>query len=202
MDNIVKRFRIYLLQAFIPIILILATSFLSVNAQFIQNSSRSLFSDVKAFKTGDAIMVFIMEDTQAGNNAATASNRSTALNANVGLNTTTKNNTVQGNLGTGNTFDSKGATTRNETIRSRLSVRVTEIDGNGNLKIEGTRTTKVNGETQKIIIRGSVRPVDVMADNSVYSYNILDLTLFIEGDGSVSEVQEPGLITKFLRMLF
>jgi len=70
------------------------------------------------------------------------------------------------------------------------------------LKIEGKRTTKVNGETQTIIIQGVVRPVDVSPNNSIYSYNILDLTLFIEGDGSVSKTTEPGLITKFLRLLF
>ena len=76
------------------------------------------------------------------------------------------------------------------------------MEDNGNLIIEGKRTTKVNGETQYVTIKGVVRPVDVRPDNSVYSYSILDLTLLIDGDGSVSEYQEPGLITKFLRMLF
>ncbi|MFW5663365.1 MAG: flagellar basal body L-ring protein FlgH, partial [Bacteroidota bacterium] len=97
---------------------------------------------------------------------------------------------------------SDGSTSRNENIRSTLSARVIGVEDNGNLEIEGKRTTKVNNETQTIIIRGVVRPVDVRPDNSVYSYNILDLTLMIEGDGIVSEVQEPGLITKFLRLLF
>ena len=56
--------------------------------------------------------------------------------------------------------------------------------------------------SQTIIIKGIVRPVDVLPNNSVYSYNILDLTLLIEGDGSVTKTQEPGMITKFLRFLF
>ena len=83
-----------------------------------------------------------------------------------------------------------------------LPLRVIDLEENGNLIIEGKRTTKVNGETQYVTIKGVVRPVDVRPDNSVYSYSILDLTLLIDGDGSVSEYQEPGLITKFLRMLF
>lgn len=173
------------------------------NSQFIQNSSRSLFSDVKAFQAGDAIMVLIVEDMQANNSAVTENGRSSSLSGGFGASTGSGTGTnVSGNLGTGTDFKGQGQTTRKESIKSKLSARVVEIVDNGNLRIEGTRTTKVNGETQTIIIRGIVRPVDVRSDNSVYSYSILDLTLFIEGDGSVSEIQEPGLLTKFFRLLF
>ncbi|MCO5250592.1 MAG: flagellar basal body L-ring protein FlgH [Candidatus Kapabacteria bacterium] len=176
----------------------------NVNAysQFIQNSSRSLFSDVKAFREGDAIMVLIIEDTQADNSAKTQNDRSTSVNANLGYNTGSGNNTMGGSFGTGTGHQGRGQTSRNEKIRSRLSAKVVEVVENGNLRIEGTRTTKVNGETQTVVIKGIVRPVDVRPDNSVFSYSILELTLLIEGDGSVSEIQEPGLLTKFLRILF
>lgn len=174
-----------------------------LQAQFNQNSSRSLFSDVKAFQAGDAMMVLIMEDTQADNSAQTTSGRETGLSGSAGLSTGSgSSGTNSLDLKTGTTHSGKGQTTRNETIRSRLSARVVEVVDNGNLKIEGRRTTKVNGETQTIVIKGIVRPVDVRSDNSVYSYSILDLTLIIEGDGTVSEIQEPGLLTKFLRLLF
>lgn len=172
-------------------------------AQFIQNNSRSLFSDVKAFQKDDAIMVFIMENTQADNGATTDQDRSSRLDLGASFGTGGASSTnIDAGLGTGNDFRGKSSTSRSETIRSRLSARVVEVEPNGNLKIEGTRTTKINGETQTIVVKGIVRPVDVTPDNSVYSYNILDLTLLIEGEGSVSEIQEPGLITKFLRLLF
>ncbi len=167
-----------------------------------EQSLRSLFSDVKAFQVDDAIMVYIVEDTQADNNASTEERKSTELGGGVGFSTGTSNTNVSGNIGTNNNFRGSGRTTRNEKIRSRLSARVVEVQPNGNLLIEGKRTTKVNGETQTITIRGIVRPVDVNSDNSVYSYNIMDLTLLIEGDGTVSKTQEPGLITRFLRILF
>jgi flagellar L-ring protein precursor FlgH len=171
-------------------------------AQFSQNSSRSLFSDVKAFQEGDALMVLIMEDTRADNNASTAENRSNNLKATASAGS--GDNSFDANAGVemGYDFKGKGQTTRKETIRSRLSARVLEVDENGNLRIQGTRTTTINGETQTIVITGYVRTVDVKPDNSVYSYNILDLTLSITGDGSVTNVQEPGLVTRFLRWLF
>lgn len=178
---------------------------ISVNSlfgQFNQNSSRSLFSDVKAYQAGDAIMVLIMEDTQAGNSANTSNSRETGISGNLGYDTGSGPSSVGGSLGTGTQHDGRGSTNRTEKIRSRLSARIVEVVDNGNLRIEGRRTTKVNGETQTVIIQGIVRPVDVRSDNSVYSYSILDLSLTIEGEGSVSDIQEPGLLTKFFRLLF
>lgn len=185
--------KLILILIFIPFI---------ASAQFVQNNTVSLFSDVKAFKLDDAIMVYIVEDTQAGNSAETSNGRATDINGGFNFDAGETSGDYSGGLRTGTEFQGSGSTSRNERIRAKLSARVMEVEPNGNLRIEGQRTTKVNGETQTIIIRGIVRPVDVMSDNSVYSYSILDLTLLIEGDGSVTETQEPGLITKFLRLLF
>lgn len=171
-------------------------------SQFTQNTSRSLFSDVKAFKVGDAVTVLIVEETQADNSAVTKDSRSTSIGGTVGANANSSNFDAGADLSTSNSHSGSGQTTRRENIRSRISARVTKIDEAGNLFIEGKRTTKINGETQTITISGTVRSVDVLPNNSVYSYNILDLTLLIEGDGTISKIQEPGLITRFLRILF
>ena len=196
-----KNFRI--IYTTLLVIGLLSNGAFELNAQFMQNSSRSLFSDVKAFKTGDAILVLITEDTQAGNEASTADSRSTTLGGSFSGGVGANSVKADGSIGTTNDFKGTGSTQRKESIRSKLSARVVAFDStSGNLVIEGKRTTKINGETQTIVIKGIVRPVDVMSNNSVYSYSILDLTLLIEGDGTVSKVQEPGLITKFLRMLF
>lgn len=185
------------------ILIIVISGMTKLNAQFIQNSGQSLYSDVKAYKEGDALMIYIVEDFQANNNSEMDNGRNTKLGVNLdlGLNILGSAN-ANGGVSHDNDFKSGGETSRNERIRTKLSVRVTAVEDNGNLKIEGTRTTKINGETQKIRIQGVVRPVDVHADNSIYSYNILDLTLLIEGEGQISEVHEPGLISKFMRFLF
>lgn len=173
-----------------------------IYSQFIQNNSESLFSDVKAFKDGDALMVLIMESVQADNGAQTEDSRNSGVDAGLSLSQILGGSTYGTGLETNNKFKAKGSTSRNERIRTRLSARVVGVEPNGNLQIEGTRTTKINGEIQKIIIKGIVRPVDVLPDNSIYSYSILDLTLFIEGEGTVTKTQDPGLITKFIRFLF
>jgi flagellar L-ring protein precursor FlgH len=184
------------------LVFMLLANFSICFAQFNQNTSRSLFSDVKAYKVGDAITILIMEETQADNSAATKDSRSTSLGGSVDASANNNRFNAGGDLSTSTGFAGSGQTTRRENIRSRISARVTKVDEVGNLYIEGKRTTKINGETQTIMISGKIRPVDILPNNNVYSYNILDLSLTIEGDGSVSKIQEPGLITKFLRILF
>lgn len=184
------------------IVFLLLAAFGCSYAQMNSAATRSIFSDLKAGKAGDALMILILEDTQADNSAGTSQDRDTEIGGSVGASSGSSGFDGQASLGTNNSFKGKGQTTRQERIRSRLSAKVVDVEPNGNLKIEGRRTTQINGETQSVVIKGTVRPYDIMPNNTIYSYSILDLTLIIEGDGSVSEVQEPGLITKFLRFLF
>jgi len=186
----------------IALLLAIFIAAIPAHAQFTQNSSRSIFSDVKAYKEGDAIMIYIMENVEANNDAATAQSSSTELGLEGAVDVNGNGGSVSGSVGTNNSFRGRGETSRNERLRARLSAKIIGVEPNGNMRIEGKRTTKVNGETQTITVTGIVRPVDVQSDNSVYSYNISDLTLMYEGDGTLTKTQEPGLITKFIRILF
>ncbi|MFN3270744.1 MAG: flagellar basal body L-ring protein FlgH, partial [Candidatus Kapaibacteriota bacterium] len=102
----------------ILILSIFTVTIVSTKAQFIQNTSRSLFSDVKAFKVGDAVTILIMEETQADNTAITKDSRSTSIGGEIdaGVN----NSKLRGNadLSTSNSFSGSGQTTRKENIRS------------------------------------------------------------------------------------
>jgi flagellar basal body L-ring protein FlgH len=112
----ILMFSIFLLPSYITL------------AQFNQNSSRSLFSDVKAFQAGDAMMVLIMEETQADNSAQTTTGRETGLSGNAGISTGSSSpGGAAIDFKTGTTHDGKGKTSRSESIRSRLSARVVEV---------------------------------------------------------------------------
>ncbi len=180
----------------------LLCSFLPLTAQMQTYTQRSLFSDYKASKVGDIVTILIVEQVQAANAANTREGTDTQIGASAqaGLTGTTVQPTAT--IRTVDELTGIGETNRRETIRARFSAQVIAVDSNGNLKIQGKRTTKINGETQTITITGIVRPADLSADNTVYSTKIANMVLTIEGDGIVSETKEPGLITKFLRILF
>lgn len=173
-----------------------------LKAQFNQNNSRSLFSDVKAYRIGDAVMILIIEETSADNSATTTQTTKTDLSGGVGASTGGTSFDGAVSLGTGNAFNGRGQTSRNEKFRARLSARVVSVEDNGNLKIEGKRTFQLNGENQSITLTGFIRPADIQSDNSIISHSIMDLVVTYEGEGTITKAQEPGLITKFLRWLF
>lgn len=168
-----------------------------------QNAGRSLFADQKATRPGDAVMVLVVETSSASNDASTSSERSSnlSLSANGKAGSTNLPDVSLG-VGTGNSFKGEGATSSRGSVRARLSARVDSVLSNGNLVITGNRTIVINGEEQVITLSGIVRPSDIQADNSIYSYNISDARIMFEGSGIVSRAQGPGWITKLLHWLF
>ncbi len=182
--------------------LLLVTTTVICMAQFPESATRSLYSDVKAFRKGDVVTILIVEDAQADNQATTRNSSSTDLGVQASGSVGNTQGSAGAAIGTTNNFSGQGSTNRSERIRAKLTARITDASNLNALQIEGTRTVTINGETQTITLRGYVRFVDITPDNSVYSYQIADLVLIYNGDGVISKAQEPGLFTKFLRFLF
>jgi flagellar L-ring protein precursor FlgH len=167
------------------------------------NIGRSLFADQKAAQTGDAVTVLVVETSSASNDASTSAERASNLSLSAAGNAGSHSMPdVSVGIGSGNSFKGEGATSSRGSVRARISARVDSVLANGNLVITGNRTIIINGEEQVITISGIVRPSDVQADNSVYSYNISDARIVFEGGGIVARAQGPGWITKLLHWLF
>lgn len=165
---------------------------------FRESISRSLVADQKATSAGDLVTILIVEATTASNDARTSASRTSdiAVGGNVYI------PIPEQSLGTGNQFKGEGTTSSRGYIRTKMSARVDSVFSNGNLFIKGTKKSVINGEEQNIQISGIVRPADIQSDNSVYSYNIADASIAIEGSGLVSRSQEPGWLTKLFHFLF
>lgn len=167
------------------------------------NLSRSLFADQKANQVGDAVTVLILESTSAINGAKTATSRGSDFSLSANLSTGTGSGTnISGGLGTGNQFKGEGTTSNNGSLKAKIAAHVDSVLANGNLLINGSRSITINGEEQTLRISGVVRPSDIMADNSVYSFNISDAKIVVQGEGSLTKVQEPGFLTKIFHWLF
>jgi flagellar L-ring protein precursor FlgH len=108
----------------------------------------------------------------------------------------------QVSAGLGSQFRGEGSTISRGSVRTKISTQVDSVLANGNLIVNGKRTIVVNGEEQILTISGVIRTSDIMADNSVYSFNLSDATIVFEGNGIVSQAQGPGILTKFLHFLF
>jgi len=171
-----------------------------------QGSSRSMAADKKAQAVGDILTILIQE-----NNGATRQNNTTTskkASANAGISSLLYAPSVSGLLTKGGTlpalnytsdteFNGGGSINNAETITAQVSVRVVDVLPNGNMVIEGQLRTAFSGEKQDAVVRGVVRPDDVMANNTLYSYNIADATIQFISKGTITDAQRKGWFTKF-----
>jgi flagellar L-ring protein precursor FlgH len=75
-------------------------------------------------------------------------------------------------------------------------VLVTDVLPNGNLVIEGVRVVTFSGETQYVSLHGLVRPDDITSANTVASSNIADVRIEFVSEGSLTDAQKKGWLTK------
>ncbi len=166
-----------------------------------KDGNRSLYADRKAVKEGDVLTVLIYESTTASSRADTKTSKSDSASTKPGVGpllSMLPEWSVSGKTGS----QASGSTTRSGTLVGKISVVVKEVLPNGNLKVEGTRTVGVNGEKEKIVLTGIVRPEDVSAENTVPSTAIAQAEIHYEGKGPVGNKQHEGLLTKLLKWLF
>lgn len=168
-----------------------------------QNAYNSLFSDQKANRIGDAITIIVMESSQASNNASTSASRESTLGFN-GSGSLDQTTLPKANLSIGsqNDFNGSGSTKTTGLIKTKISASIDSIYANGNMRISGSKKITINGEDQIIVIKGIVRPSDIYADNTVYSYNISDAEIVFEGSGVIDNSQRSGWLTKLFHWLF
>ena len=169
----------------------------------------SLYADHKARTIGDVVTIIISEKARASKSATTSTDRTSSMNAGIpqlfGLENSAwlannpnidTSNLVEANFA--NTFSGAGTTVRKEDLIASLTAQVIDIYPNGNLKIRGGKEVRVNNETQVIYMTGIIRPVDIMANNTVDSKHVLNAKISYTGKGAISDKQKPGWLMRTL----
>ena len=98
--------------------------------------------------------------------------------------------------------EGSGSIDNSDSITTRFSVRVVDVLPNGNLIIQGIRQATYGGETQTVILRGAVRPLDIEADNTVYSYLLADLNIRYQSSGVISNAKNSQEAWSFFEKFF
>lgn len=159
---------------------------------------RSFFADHRAHSPGDILTVLIVEAASATESAQTSTTKSDGLSASVSS-PAHVGQQWQGSLG--DDFTGTGQIQRSGQLVAQLSIVVDRIDDNGNLWVSGEQEIVINGERQKIRLKGMVRPDDIGPDNTVPSWRVSHAQIAFVGKGVLAGSQSPGLITRILRWL-
>ncbi|MFP4372280.1 MAG: flagellar basal body L-ring protein FlgH [Halanaerobium sp.] len=163
------------------------------------DNSKDLYQDYPEYNTGDVITVVIEEDASAIQSANSDASQDSNYNSEGG-----------GLLDFLPFFDfsysdsetADGATERSGTLEADITTEVIEARDNGNLKIQGKKQVRINGETQTIILEGVIRPQDINFDNEVSSKRVSDANIEYEGQGTVGDKQDPGILTRLVNFIF
>ena len=95
-------------------------------------------------------------------------------------------------------FDGKASTTRANKVTATVAARVVNVMPDGLLQVEGARETRVNNETQYLVVSGLIRSRDVASDNSIMSTQMADAQISYYGKGVVADKQKPGWFTRLM----
>jgi flagellar L-ring protein precursor FlgH len=159
--------------------------------------------DSRANRVDDQVTILVSINTSASSTGNTKTSRASALSASASsslLPAAAKAplaNLIT--LGGNNTMQGQGATSRQTTLTTNLSARVTHVLPNGYLVIEGHKDTMINSERETVTVRGVVRPPDLAADNSVNSDRLAELEVRINGKGVVGDsIRRPNILYRIL----
>lgn len=150
----------------------------------------SLYSDVKASQVGDIITVILTENI-SGSSSADARN---STNSNASASGSVSGNFIpfEPTFGSGAQVD-YGSDQRNNSAQRQLleglmSVQIVEVTPLGDLIVQGTRSTEINGETHEMKLSGTVRQNDVDSQNRVLSFRVANADISYQQKGGIHEI--------------
>lgn len=182
-------------------ILFLTVFTFSVSAKSLwSDESSGFYNDYPDYNSGDIITVVIEEDASAIQSANTDSSQESSIEASGG--TGFFDFLKSFGFGYSDSDSADGQTQRSGTLTADITTEIVEVTENGNLKIEGRKIVKINGETQTIKLTGIIRPEDVDFENSISSKKVAQAEIEYEGEGPVGDKQQPGLLGKLFNFIF
>lgn len=183
-----------------------AVNYPTYGSLFDSSNARYLYEDTRARRVGDIVTVNVVESSTGTQSAKTSTSGETT--ASLGVNSFLGKTDLWGipigaaspllDLKKLSEFEGDGSTSRNNTITATLAARVISVMPNGNMQIEAVRETKINNETQFMVVSGIIRGRDISADNSIASTRIANAKIEYYGQGVLSAQQKPGWLMRFL----
>lgn len=172
----------------------------------------SLYSPAqREIGVGDIITIQVSEATSAAQEATTRTSKESKVAADflsafdqvsTALGNNTNRSQLDNELVGEDEYRGTGQTSRRSQVRAVVTAIVTEVLDSGNLFVVGEHKVKVNNEVETIRVSGVIRPQDISARNTVFSYQLATAKVSVNGAGVVSQKQSPGIVTKMFNWFF
>lgn len=161
-----------------------------------------LFEDRRPRNVGDILTITLQENVSASKSSS--ANASRDGSSSVGL--TTVPRSLNGLLGNGKAdltasgtsdFEGAGGASAQNTFSGTITVTVSDVLTNGNLKVIGEKQIAINQGAEYIRFSGIVNPRTITGSNSVVSTQVADARIEYVGKGYINEAQNMGWLQRF-----
>ena len=169
-------------------------------------SRTDYFTDLRATKVGDLVMVQIVENDKAKKKNDTKAERTNNFSAGVpnlfgyefrrAKDEKSTDPLISANYQS--KHDAKAKITREDSVTATIGCTVIEVLPSGNMVIRGSKEVLVAQENQTVTLQGVIRPSDITASNSVLSTQIADAKIWYTGRGVLSDKNSPGWLARLL----
>ena len=173
------------------------------------NSGSTMFTDPKAHRVGDLVMVLVQENASAtrtlGTKKSRKSQHKSSLSALFGLEKSIAPNfdpKLAMDTSNNKSFAGSGETTNTDSLVASVTSVVTEVYPNGNMKIIGRRQVTINQQPQELTFTGIVRPSDISANNTILSAQVAQAHISYGGGGSLAAMSDEGWLGQTLDFIW
>lgn len=186
--NVMKYTIIYLFATVLILTLALPAS-----------AQRSLYRDNKASRVGDVITVILVENISGSStrDERATSNQTGQLQGSLGGNIMPLEPFFSSDASVSSNSNSNFLANQQQLLQGNLSVRIIDVTPTGDLVVEGSRSTEINGEKHWVKLSGLVRPTDVDNTNSVLSYRVANAEISYLKEESLQQAwRRPGKLRR------
>lgn len=166
-----------------------------------RSAAQSLFEDRRPSEVGDTLTIIVSENVSASKTSGANASRNGAASLELGGVPRVLSGLLSGrdnvSMGGKNTLSAGGDANASNNFEGVITVTVTEMLPNGNLRVSGEKQMLINQGTEFIRFSGVVNPRTLSAVNSVVSTQVADARMEYSGKGFIDEAQTMGWLQRF-----
>jgi flagellar L-ring protein precursor FlgH len=161
-------------------------------------------TDRRDFTVGDVITILVDERTIASAEKSNVDTQDRGTDARIGyalpgVNGRRGDVTFRTRLDTESA--ARGQARRHDRLTTELSGRVVSVEPGGVLKVEATRTLRIDKQEQKVTLTGFARPHDISPRNVIESWRLADAELLYQSKGDLGNPKR-GMMSRILGVLW
>ena len=194
----------------IPILVLILAGAVYADSLF-DPAGVTLFTDFRAANIGDILFILIEERTITTSEAKTNAKKEIEITGGTKVTGFFEDllgfpNVIEPleeiDIDPSEEFKALGKTSNKGVFTAQITATVIEILPNGNFVIEGKRSIAVNDDTEELTITGTIRAVDIDANNAISSRLMADVSLGYTGRGDIAARQKAGIFTQLFNFIF